>query len=262
MPTPTLARRVHRKLSGARRQISAIGPRAFAAWHGPRLLAGPHLDITLSGHPLRLRRGTPDLAVALANLGGEFDALRDVLPRDFDGLIVDAGGYIGTAALALSSLYPRARVVTLEPVAESFEMLHRNTAPRPQITPLRAALVAQPDSGPVEMYDRRTGFWGMTVLPGAGRTRIGGAAAPALSLCEVRKRFGNPPIGLLKLDIEGAEHALLTTPESRNALRAIPVVAAELHDRIVPGCHAAFTDCFADRDLRHFGPEKLMSVAV
>ena len=38
-----------------------------------------------------VRRGSPDLEVALTSLSGEFKCLENLLPKNFDGLIVDAG---------------------------------------------------------------------------------------------------------------------------------------------------------------------------
>ena len=49
------------------------------------------------------------------------------------GLIIDAGGYLGTAAIAFSEAYPDATVVTIEPSPENFALLVQNTAAYPNI---------------------------------------------------------------------------------------------------------------------------------
>ena len=52
--------------------------------------------------PVWVRSATPDLRTAIANLTEEFDCLDQLLPEGYSGLIVDGGGYIGTAALKFS----------------------------------------------------------------------------------------------------------------------------------------------------------------
>ena len=52
--------------------------------------------------PIWVRSATPDLRTAIVNLTEEFDCLNQLLPEGYSGLIVDAGGYIGTAALKSS----------------------------------------------------------------------------------------------------------------------------------------------------------------
>ena len=61
-----------------------------------------------------VRRGSPDLRVALTSLSGEFRCLENLLPKNFDGLIVDAGAYIGTASIALHKLYPKASIFAIK----------------------------------------------------------------------------------------------------------------------------------------------------
>ena len=53
--------------------------------------------------PIWVRSATPDLRTAIVNLTEEFDCLGQLLPEGYSGLIVDGGGYIGTAALKFSN---------------------------------------------------------------------------------------------------------------------------------------------------------------
>lgn len=55
-----------------------------------------------------------------------------------------------------------------------------------------------------------------------------------------RKRFD-----FIKLDIEGEERHILSDPESRGVLCKAICIFMELHERLAPGCQAAFDDFMA-----------------
>lgn len=76
-----------------------------------------------------------------------------------------------------------------------------------------------------------------------------------ISLKELMEDWGKP--ALLKLDIEGGEHDLfLNAPEF---CAQIPVILAELHDSIVPGCEKLLLNISADRTVKRDTGEKLLS---
>ena len=68
----------------------------------------------IGGVDLVLRRHTPDRYVARSCLEeGEFEPCIELLPTLQHDLIIDAGGYIGTAAIAFARAFPDARILTL-----------------------------------------------------------------------------------------------------------------------------------------------------
>lgn len=216
-------------------------------------------SVRINGVDTTLRIGSPDLKVALETLGGEFEALRDVVRPDFDGLVIDAGGYIGTAALKFASIFTKAQILTIEPSPENFAMLKHNVAAHPRIFAKQAALA--PVAGEtIKLLDRGTGQWGLTIVQ-APRDREG---APVLtdvrttSLEEIAHEFPDLELGVLKLDIEGAEKALFDT--SPEILREVPVIVAELHDKIVEGCKASFAVISEGRTNIRLGHEKHMTI--
>ena len=81
------------------------------------------VHICLFGQSIIVRPNGPDFRVAVSTLGCEFDPLIGLFPRAFSGVIVDAGGFIGTAAIRLSQIYPNATIVTVEPSNENFKLL-------------------------------------------------------------------------------------------------------------------------------------------
>lgn len=214
------------------------------------------MKIRFADQIIWVRPGTPDLRVAFQSLGSELDILSDLLPQDFEGLIVDAGGYIGTAALKLARMYPAATVVTIEASSRNFDILQRNVAGVDRIVPINAALHAE--SGRfVELVDRGTGAWGFSIaVSGSSKDTL--ETVSTVSLSDITQRFPGKSLGIVKMDIEGGEHVLLRPRDA--TLETADAIFAEMHDRIVPGCTDLFRDFSRDRWLLNAGGEKLLSL--
>lgn len=214
------------------------------------------MQVTVAGHNIWVRPGAPDLRVAFQSLRAEFDILSDLLPPDFDGLIIDAGGYIGTAALKLSKMYPHATVVTIEASSRNFEMLLRNVAANEKIVPIKAALHAESGMS-FKLVDRGTGAWGFSIAASVADTTII-ETVTTVTLAEIIARFPGKQAGIMKIDIEGGEHALFSKTDP--ALEAVEVIFIELHDRIVSGCTDLFKAFSRHRWLLNPGGEKFLSL--
>jgi hypothetical protein len=80
----------------------------------------------------------------------------------------------------------------------------------------------------------------------------------AVSLKEISDLFLGREIGILKLDIEGAE--LQIFQKAADILENIPVIFVELHERIAPGCNSAFYEFSRNREVRNIGGEKMLSL--
>ncbi|MDO9222175.1 MAG: hypothetical protein Q7U20_00505, partial [Caulobacter sp.] len=103
--------RLSRALAGYGRLAEKYGhPIALKTFVLQRLRWNRPIRVTLFGERIAVRMGSPDLEVAKSSLGGEFAPLEGLLPKTYSGLIVDAGGYIGTAAIKLARFYPMARI--------------------------------------------------------------------------------------------------------------------------------------------------------
>ena len=111
-----------RRIMGLARGMSFLGFIRYAL-----ASANSEVRIHVYGRPITLRKGTPDLQTAKSSLGDEFNQAQQYLPKSFDGVIVDAGGYIGSAAIRFSEMFPLATVVTLEPEESNFRILTINT---------------------------------------------------------------------------------------------------------------------------------------
>lgn len=219
---------------------------------------GRAVQIVWKGTALTVRAGSPDLDVAVASLGPEFEPLRETFDPDFDGLIVDAGGYIGTAALALAQIFPRAQIVTVEPSSDNFHILSENIRSATNIFPIKAALVAS-TRGHTALSNRGTGQWGYTIVDNVcGPVLDEIEEVETITLEEIQAEFDDQPVGLLKLDIEGGEKELFE--KAAPVLTEVYAIFVELHDRILPGCEAAFLAFSKDRIQLNFGGEKYLSV--
>lgn len=236
-----------------RRQIFALGLFGFLRYS----LAEYHSEVKVRVHGRRLtvRKGTPDLRTAMSSLGGEFDPLRDYLSQECEGVIVDAGGYIGTAAIRFSEMFPLATVVTLEPDESNLRILKLNTSAYPSIQVVHCALVGI-ERGWVTIYDSNCGEWGFTTVEasagGIPFNSTGRAKAQTI------EQLNLSPISLLKLDVEGAEKEIFEA--NHPILQSIPIIVSELHDRLVPGCTDAFRSFSLNRETFFDGTEKWYSV--
>lgn len=235
-----------------------VGIGKLAAFHTKP--ANTIVPIEVKGLKILVRAGTSDMKVAMDSLCKEYDFLEDLLPRDFSGLVVDAGGYIGTAAIAFASRFPKATVVTIEPSSDNLSILKRNVAAFENIEVRHAAL--GPRAGEtITLRNRNTGNWGFTVVGGDQSEEVEKESAieeiRLTSLAEIEQQHGRP-IDFLKLDIEGAEKAVLE--DTRETVRNIPMVFAELHDRIIAGCSEAFGQMSHGRWVVRLGGEKFLSL--
>jgi len=226
-------------------------------WLSLRDSWGP-VRVAINGHPILLRASSNDISIALENLSGEFDELIARMPELTHGLIIDAGGYLGTAAIALAEAYPAATIVTIEPSPENFALLRRNTASYANIVPCNKALGGR--SGHAELKDRGYGYAGLTVSdPTDSRLDSVIARVERVTIAELLEQFGCDGIDILKLDIEGGEVELLNG--NIDWLERTGAICIELHDRIVPGCSGVWTKVTAGRRNTKLKGEKYLSLA-
>lgn len=207
---------------------------------------------------LLVRTASPDIRVALSCLGGEFDELITAVPTIRHPFIIDAGGYIGTAAIVLAEAYPGATVVSLEPSKANFALLKRNVAGYKNIVPLNKALAPEP--GVTTLKNRGTGQWGFTIVskPDDNPSSEAMEQVECVTIGMLMKQFGAAGIGVLKLDIEGGERALFSA--DTGWIEQTEAICIELHDRIVEGCSDTFEEVTRGRRNIKMQGEKYLSL--
>jgi FkbM family methyltransferase len=135
--------------------------------------------------------------------------------------IVDCGANTGITALYFATKYKHARIISIEPDPDNFNVLKQNVAGHDRIEPIWAAVVGR--AGPVHLTQNRPAYGNAVQcgdLPGP-TIEVPGHTISAL--CEAH---GIQSIDLLKIDIEGAEKEVFLAPVF---LPAVGVVAIELH---------------------------------
>jgi len=156
-------------------------------------------------------------------------------------VIVDAGANVGLAAVLFANRYPDARIFAIEPDTSNFQLLKRNVAPYPQITPLHAALWDKDEA--VNVIDEGYGEWGFMTERAhekatSGRERTRRGLVRGLSVDTLLREHHIDHIDLFKIDIEGAEREVMSN--SAAWMDRIGAMVVELHDGMKPGCNRSF----------------------
>jgi hypothetical protein len=197
------------------------------------------IKIKLQKRTLYIRTNSSDFSVICSSfIKDELSLAQKLYTKNFSGLIIDAGGYIGTAAIKLSEFFPRSKIISLEPSNENFKLLKRNTEKYRNIIPIQAALVDK-KSKKIKLLDRNTGKCGFTIIRNPAdckKTNYIQEITP-MTIYEIQKKF-RKKINILKMDIEGSEKSIFDN--NKNILENIDVIIVELHDRIISGCLNSF----------------------
>jgi FkbM family methyltransferase len=146
-------------------------------------------------------------------------------------VIVDAGSHIGASVVYFALTYPKSRILAIEGSPSTFEKLQANTRDLPNVELINAALA--PEDGEVSFYERPEGWTSSIDDDGRGGSKV---TVAAVSLRSVLERVGGR-IDLLKMDIEGAEFAVLAAHRPNTG--EIGAIVGEIHSWL-PGSH--FTD--------------------
>ena len=218
---------------------------------------GSKLNLIIDDYEIIIRKGSPDLDVAVSSLYGEYDILKFLFPTNYSGTILDAGGYIGTSSIALRKLYPKAKIIVIEPSKNNLSILKENLKFMSNIEIVYGALIGTSEKV-IDLKNRGTGEWGYSIAKTPNDNPMAETLhqTPAYRLSDLINM--DEQIGLIKLDIEGGEYSLFEN--DIEFLKSIPVVFAELHDRIVPGCTKKFFDFSNDRILIKDKGEKYISI--
>lgn len=212
-------------------------------------------DITEQARPpkARSRRRQERLGLARDSITGEIDSLAEKLPADFAGLIIDAGSKIGTSAIGLASLFPQATIIAIEPSPRRMAMLRANTAHLKNIRPMHAALAARAGQR-MALQHRRLDKPRIRARHQDRSDSVD--VVTTTSIDAIRAQYPYLPLGLLKLDIAGAEKDLFETASDQFA--DVPLIFAELHEATTPGCEAAALKLGRNRWEERFGHQKVL----
>lgn len=205
------------------------------------------VELPRVGRPLWARTGTSDVATfSEVFVAGQYDLpVDDFTPAH----ILDLGANVGYASVCFAARWPAAHILALEPSAQNFALLQRNIAGWPRIAALQGAVWSHP--GSVRIANPRDDANAFRMGEQTGADPAGeGEDIPAFTVPQLMAKLGAERVGLLKMDVEGAEAEILRGHPAW--LDAVDVLVIELHDRIAPGCSETLYDALRGR---HFAQE-------
>ncbi len=231
-------------LYGPRMYYSLFGPRGLLVGARARLSSAPIvMSVAVPGvlYPVYLRARTTDVSLCreiFLNNAYDSDFFESpqgtppVAPAGMSPVIIDAGANVGLSAVFYANRFPKARIVAIEPEPSNYEMLKKNTAPYPSVTPVQAALWKE--AAALRLFDTRGGNTafqvGETNQLSATEER---AVVQAMTLEKLMDQFGIAYIDYLKMDVEGAEKEIF---EHAPWIDRVGAIGVELHDWMRSGC--------------------------
>ena len=155
----------------------------------------------------------------------QYQSCEAMAPDNKRALIVDAGANIGASAVYFSTLYPRARIVCVEPERSNCTLLRLNTDGLP-VEVVEGGISAS--DGHMFLQDPGHSDWGFRV-GSTGSVRVPTVSPGSL----LHKHSADCYPFILKIDIEGGEKHLF---DGGNVdwLNAFSLVVIELHDWMLP----------------------------
>jgi FkbM family methyltransferase len=224
--------RIRSAAAETRWSLHAAGPKAAAgcALTHLGLRSKPWRLRPPSGPPVEIRFGSADVLVYEQVMQErQYDVRLSEPPK----LIVDAGAHIGLASVHFATRFPGAKILAVEPQRDNFELLRRNVERLPNVEPVHAALAAEP--GPVRIANPDDPSWSYRVTTAAGDDA---ETVDAVTVAQLIERSGEERLGLLKIDIEGAEAAVFGASDPW--IDRVETIVAELHEELEPGAERAF----------------------
>jgi FkbM family methyltransferase len=235
------------KMERFARLVSLVGVRRAIGFESAWTVRRPEVGIRLPGfaNDLILRRRTSDVQVFWSTfLTGELQEWLPEQPR----LIVDGGANVGYTTAFYAQRFPESMVIAVEPFAENCAMWRRNCSGFRHATLLEGAL--WPDRGTLRIANPEAASYAIQVRPGEGEQEVRAHTTP-----DSLEQAGLDQIDLLKLDIEGAETALLTR-NTEGWLDRVRSIVVEVHGQEAQAAiDAAYPE---DRFARKVSGDKLI----
>jgi FkbM family methyltransferase len=147
-----------------------------------------------------------------------------------DPVIVDGGSNIGVAVIFFKSLYPNSRVLAFEPAERIWGLLRENTGALPGVELYQVALGRE--NGTVSFYEEQDDPGSlMQSTRSSWRLRC-----PQETAVEQRRlsEFISDDVELVKLDIEGAETAVIEDLSESGKMELVRQLIIEYHHQLDP----------------------------
>jgi FkbM family methyltransferase len=156
----------------------------------------------------------------------------DFKPENDHPVILDCGANIGMATLFFKWRYPKSTIYSFEPDPETFRLLVENVKRNGLINVCPQNLALSDKNGVADFYISRknTGSLKMSLL----KERVGGEKieAKVVLLSDFIKSKRISRIDFIKMDIEGAENAVLEEMGTSGLLKSVDKMIIEYHHNI------------------------------
>ena len=152
---------------------------------------------------------------------------REIVAAGRQPLIIDCGANIGASVTWLSARYPEAHIIAIEPSADNFALLRRNTAGLD--VDLRQAAISSRDG---QAYLENPSGAGMDFRVNSEQRGVEVDLISIGSLLASKPAAAYAPF-LLKVDIEGGEKSLFDG--DTGPINQFPLIILEPHDWLLPG---------------------------
>lgn len=229
--------------------------RFHAAWRAARVWEGRPYAVRVPGAAgaggatfhCDLRDAIAREVCFTGGYGHQETALLDALLRP-GGTFVDVGANWGWfTLLAASRVGPAGRVVALEPDPRLFPLLAGNAARNAlgHVLPLPVAASDREGEAELAGYEEGQGNRGLSSLVRSAAAEAGSAAGPVFRVRTARlddllEAHGVERVDLVKVDVEGAEEAVLRGMAEGIAARRYRAVLLELHPGLVDDAGGLF----------------------
>jgi FkbM family methyltransferase len=152
--------------------------------------------------------------------------LQTWLPGFAPEVVLDVGANLGQSAEQFLRWFPTARVICFEPVTTTFKELERRLGSHPRVRLARLALGAAPGSGTFRL-EGPPGMHTLASRPGPGEPEALHEPVEIDTVDRFCQREGLARIGLLKIDTEGHDLAVLEGAADLLAAARIEMVMVE-----------------------------------
>lgn len=186
-----------------------------------------NIQLPFVAYSIELRNGTTDIGTfqsiflqGICNISN-YTNLR---PR----VVIDAGANIGLSSIFLTNAFPHARIIAIEPELSNLTLLKKNVSAYPNIDVRHAALWGSP---------RQLKIQNPHAAKNAFRTIPADSGEPcvlSVTIPQILDELADERIGLLKIDIEGAEKDVFSS-DTEQWLGSVDALLIEIHDRFAPG---------------------------
>lgn len=189
------------------------------------------IRIKKAKEPILLRGHTSDIKAFRQIFVRQEYRIDNYVPSDFDPkVIIDGGGNIGLASVYFKNKYKNAKIISIEPNQDNFEILQQNIKNYTDVIGVKSAIWDK--STYLKIKNNGSEKWSFVVHEA---TESEENSFLAVSILDIMKKYELDKIDILKLDVESAEKEIFSASNCDEWLEKTHILIIELHDYIREG---------------------------